>query len=82
MFLILIEPGFLNHFSSTKNAELHIVVPPKKLSLLIGLIVVLKASRSEGIVVWQQLMPLQLLPFITSLSLPGLQIDKHQATDN
>jgi hypothetical protein len=39
-----------------------------------GAIVVLKATRSEGIEVWQQLMPLQLLAFTT---LVASQMDKH-----
>jgi hypothetical protein len=38
-------------------------------------IVVMKATRSEGIEVWQQLIPLQLLAFITSVLLS--QIDNH-----
>jgi len=54
----------LNHSSSTKNAELHCLVTAGS---LIGSIVVSNALRSEAIVVWQQLVPLQLLPFITTL---------------
>jgi hypothetical protein len=65
------------YFSSTKNATLH-SGKSKIGSLFIGAIVVLKATRSEGIVVWQQLMPLQLLAFLNSVLLS--QIDKHPET--
>jgi hypothetical protein len=62
----------MNHFSSTKYADWH---PSMTVSLLfITSIVVLKATRSEGIVVWQQLMPLQLPAFTTILA---SQMDMH-----
>jgi len=61
---IFIEPFFLNHSFSTKNADLHPLVIGWL--IFVGSIVVSNALRYEAIVVWQQLVPWQLLPFITT----------------
>jgi hypothetical protein len=82
--VILSEPCFWNHVSSTKNAYMQSgmkkrwtgQLPSLRFNESTAVIVVLKATRCEGIAVWQQLMPLHLLVF-TTLVTSWSQMDKH-----